>query len=163
MANVDPFMGVNWTALKRIALPSERSANYLQAGDVIFIARGARNFAVALEHVEGPAVCSSQFFVIRVMDSDVLLPVFLAWQINQRPTQGYFKREALGSDVLNIRREVIDALSITLPPLRQQHAIAKLAAAATQERIALTKLIDSRNKQMEAIAFGLHREGKHSS
>ena len=81
---------------------------------------------------------------------------FLAWQLNQKPCQDYLKREATGSYILNIRREVMDRLPIALPPMREQRAIAGLAEAARHERLALNKLIENRTHLLEAIAVGLH-------
>lgn len=157
MANVNADVGVDWAAVKHVALPSTRSVAFLEPGNVIFTTRGTRNFAVALERVPRPAVCSPQFFVIHVRDPGAITPAFLAWQINQRPAQEYLQREATGSYILNIRREVIENLSIAIPPLAQQHAITKLADAANGERAALARLIINRNQQLEAIALGLHR------
>jgi restriction endonuclease S subunit len=91
----------------------------------------------------------------------MLVPGILAWQINQRPAQEYFQREATGSYILNIRREVIENLSLAIPPLEQQRAIIALADAARAERGALTRLIDNRNQQLEAIALGLTTPERH--
>ena len=163
MRNVDSATGVNWDDVQRIALPSKRAPAFLAAGDIIFTTRGTRNFALALDAVEGKAVCSPHFFVIRAFDANLILPAFLAWQINQRPAQEYFQREATGSHILNIRREVIEKLPIALPPLATQCAIIALTKAASDERIALTQLIDNRNQQLEAIALGLHHPAKNTS
>ena len=157
MGNVDPDTGVNWASAKRVALPSKRSANFLAPGDVIFTTRGTRNFALALGQVPGSVVCSPHFFIMRVHDTSRMNPEFLAWQLNQRPAQEYFQREATGSYILNLRREVIENLSVGLPPLERQHAIMALADAVRAERATLTKLIENRNHQMEAIALNLHR------
>ena len=135
---------------------SKRSSNFLAPDDVIFTTRGTRNFALALGQIPGLAVCSPHFFVMRVIDPCRIIPAFLAWQINQRPAQEYFQREATGSYILNIRREVIENLPLALPPLTTQRAIVALADAARAERAALAKLIENRNHQIEAIALGLH-------
>jgi hypothetical protein len=163
MRNVDADGGVKWREVERIALPSKRPPAFLAVGDIIFTTRGTRNFALALDTVEGRAVCSPHFFVIRVLDANRIAPPFLAWQINQRTAQEYFQREATGSHILNIRREVIENLPLAIPPLATQRAIVALADAARAERAALTKLIENRNQQIEAIALGLHRlEGPHA-
>lgn len=156
MRNVDAESGVNWAEVQRIALPSKRPPTFLEAGDIIFTTRGTRNFALALDDIEGPAVCSPHFFVIRVLDAKLIEPAFLAWQINQRPAQQYFQREATGSHILNIRREVIEKLPLVIPPLTTQRTLVAFAKTASDERAALTKLIDNRNQQLEAIALGLH-------
>ena len=157
MRNVDADSGVNWREVQRIALPSKRPPAFLAVGDIIFTTRGTRNFALALDTVEGAAVCSPHFFVIRVLDIHRIAPAFLAWQINQRTAQEYFQREATGSHILNIRREVIENLSLAIPPLVTQLAIVALADAARAERAALTRMIENRNNQIEAIALDLHR------
>jgi len=157
MGNVHPDAGVDWASTRRVALPSKRAATLLSRGDVIFTTRGARNFAFALDDVPGAAVCSPHFFVLQVTNPDRITPAFLAWQINQRPAQEYFQREATGSYILNIRRDVLENLPLVVPPLRQQHAITAFADAAKAEYAALNNLIANRNQQMEAIALDLHR------
>lgn len=157
MRNVDAASGINWSDVQRIALPSKRPPAFLVTGDIIFTTRGTRNFALALDTVEGQAVCSPHFFVIRVSDANRITPAFLAWQINQRAAQEYFQREATGSHILNIRREVVEKLPVAIPPLATQLAIIELVDTADAERAALTKLIENRNQQIEAIALGLHR------
>lgn len=156
MRNVDQSTGVNWDEVQRIELPSKRAPAFLEAGDIIFTTRGMRNFALALNEVEGKAVCSPHFFVIRVGNTNLITPPFLAWQINQRPAQEYFQREATGSHILNIRREVIENLPVAIPSLAMQRAIVEFAKAANDERTALARLIENRNHQLEAIAIGLH-------
>ena len=161
MGNVHPETSVDWAGAQRIALPSKRSSNFLVPDDVIFTTRGTRNFALALGQIPGLAVCSPHFFVMRVIDPCRITPAFLAWQINQRPAQEYFQREATGSYILNIRREVIENLPLALPPLEQQRVIVALADTARAERAALAKLIENRNHQIEAVALGLHRSAKN--
>lgn len=161
MRNVDADSGVNWSEVQRIALPSKRPPAFLAVGDIIFTTRGTRNFALALDTVEGQAVCSPHFFVIRVLDANRIAPAFLAWQINQRAAQEYFQREATGSHILNIRREVIENLPVAIPPVATQHIIVALADAARSERASLTKLIENRNQQLEAIALGLATPERH--
>lgn len=157
MRNVDTASGINWNDVQRIELPSKRPPAFLAPGDIIFTTRGTRNFALALDTVECQAVCSPHFFVIRISDANRITPAFLAWQINQRAAQEYFQREATGSHILNIRREVVEKLPVAIPPLATQLAIIELVDTAYAERAALTKLIENRNQQIEAIALGLHR------
>jgi hypothetical protein len=156
MSNVDPDAGVDWAGVKHVTLPSQRSASFLAPGDVIFTTRGSRNLAQALTDIPGPAVCSPHFFVFRVHNPSQIAPEFLAWQMNQRPAQEYFQREATGSYILNLRREVIERLSLAIPSRAHQQAIIELAAAAAEERLVLRNLIHNRNLQMDAIALELH-------
>lgn len=161
MRNVDVENGISWSDVQRVELPSKRPPALLVPGDILFTTRGARNFALALDVVEGEAVCSPHFFVIRVCNPEQIEPRFLAWQINQRTAQEYLQREATGSHILNIRREVIESLQIAVPPLATQRTIVALADAARAERAALFRLMDTRSQQLEAIALGLAIPERH--
>jgi len=157
MANVDPVKGVDSAKTIRVELPAERKPTFLASGDIVIAARGTKNYAVRIASLEGQVVCTSQFFLIRLLDPGKVDARFLAWQLNQRPSQDYLRREATGTYILNIRREVMDRLPIALPPFDQQLAIAGLAETARSERLALNKLIENRTHLLEAIAVGLHR------
>lgn len=143
--------GVDWPALSRVTLPSKRKPDYLAEGDIIFTTRGRRNFALALSELPGPAVCSPHFFVLRVNDPSVLLPAFLAWQINQKPAQEYLQQAATGSHILNITRAAIESLPVAIPPREVQCEVLALADAARRERELINALIDNRQRQIDAV------------
>jgi hypothetical protein len=157
MRNVDPEGGVDWASVSRVELPPARRTEFLHAGDVIFSTRGTRTYAVALGEPPFPAVCSPHFFVLRVRGA-MVEPRFLAWQINQAPAQEYLQREATGSHILNIRREVIERLALAIPPLARQAAIVAFAEEATHEKRLLAALIENRQQQMNALAAGLRHD-----
>jgi hypothetical protein len=159
MRNVDPETGVDWANVSKVELPPARRIEFLNPGDVIFSTRGARTYAVALGAAPFPAVCSPHFFVLRVRGATVE-PRFLAWQINQAPAQEYLQREATGSHILNIRREVIERLEIVIPSLARQAAIVAFAEAAMHEKRLLSALIENRQQQMNALAAGLRARNK---
>lgn len=154
MRNVDPVAGVDWASVSRVELPPARRVELLGAGDVIFSTRGVRTYAVALDPPPFQTVCSPHFFVIRPRDG-LLHPRFLAWQINQLPAQEYLQREATGSHILNIRREVIERLEIVIPSRARQEAIVAFAEQAAREKHLLAGLIENRQQQMNALAAGL--------
>jgi len=157
MRNVDPEAGVEWSGVARVELPPARRVELLGAGDVIFSTRGLRTYAVALDPPPFQTVCSPHFFVIRP-HGGLLHPRFLAWQINQLPAQEYLQREATGSHILNIRREVIERLEIVIPPRERQDAIVAFAETAAREKRLLASLIENRQQQMNALAAGLRAQ-----
>ena len=159
MRNVDPEVGVDWPSVSRVELPPARRIEFLNPGDVIFSTRGVRTYAVALDATPFPAVCSPHFFVLRIRESSVQ-PRFLAWQINQGPAQEYLQREATGSHIPNIRREVIERLEIVVPPLARQTAIVAFAEAVSREKRLLSALIENRQQQINALAAGLRTSNK---
>ena len=154
MRNVEPETGVDWTGVRRVELPPARRIEFLAPGDLIFSTRGARTYAVAVGEPPFPAVCSPHFFVLKIRDA-ALNSRFLAWQINQGPAQDYLQREATGSHILNIRREVIERLEIVIPSLARQAAIVAFAEGVAREKRLLFALIATRQQQMNALADAL--------
>jgi len=155
MRDITPDGVADWHAMTQTDIGSARSEQLLQAGDIVFVARGVRNYAVCLGEVPFAAVCSQYFFLIR-LNSSKLLPEFLAWQINRTPAQRYLASNAEGSDQLSIRRGVLEGMPIAVPPLAQQHAIIALAHNAIAEKHRLEALINNRQQQQDAIARQLH-------
>jgi hypothetical protein len=155
MRDVSPSRGVDWAGVVRTTLEGRKEPDWLQPGDILFVARGTRNFAVCLDDVPAAAVCSQYFFLVRVRDTHALLPKFLAWQINQLPAQRYLGKNAEGTDQLSIRRGVLEALPIAVPPMEQQHRLMALANAARHERDLLENLILNREQQLQALVLKL--------
>ncbi len=146
---------INWTGIPSVELPSKRVPEWLSDNDVIFSARGTKTLAYPVTGTPGRAVCAPQFYVISIKDPEKLLPAFLAWQINQRSAQDYLARSATGSYIQNIRRGVLEALPVAVPSLRVQRVIVDFWQAARRERTTLNQLIETRNRQLDALAVGL--------
>lgn len=151
---------IAWEGMIRTAVDTSKPVQWLEGGDVIFVARGARNYAVCLREVPKPTVCSPNFFLLRVKSS-MLLPEFLAWQINHAPAQRYLASNAEGSDQLSIRRAVLEALPLALPSIHQQQLIVSLAEAAVHEERRLLALIRNRQQQLDALALALFSDNNH--
>lgn len=154
MRDVSPDGTVAWSELVRTAIVSMRQPDWIQNGDVLFAARGAHNYALALSDVPDRSLCSQHFFVLRCKRADVL-PAYLAWHINRAPTQRYLASNAEGSAQLGIRRAVLESIPIAVPPLAHQAAIVELSAAAVQEKQRYEALILNREKQLDAMADAL--------
>jgi len=141
-----------WPNLLRKELPNSRAPDFLRGGDVLITTRGRRNDALALPVPPGEAVAATNLFIIRILEDTPLLPAFLAWQINQKPAQDFLMAAATGSHILNLTRPALEALPIALPNLEQQQRLVDLANSIAQEQTLLTRLIENRQQQMDALA-----------
>lgn len=150
MRDVDEQNGVAWQTLARTSPNGRKEPDWLRAGDVLFLSRGAHNFAVFLDQVPEKTICSQYFFVIRVNDARIL-PAFMAWQINQGPAQTYLRKNAEGSDQLSIRRAILEGLPLVLPSLAQQRQLLRLTQTALQERRHMENMIRNREQQIAGI------------
>ncbi|MBI3230835.1 MAG: restriction endonuclease subunit S [Burkholderiales bacterium] len=150
MRDVSVSNGVAWANVARTNPSGRKKPDWLRPGDILFLARGARNFAVHLDQVPGPAVCSQYFFLIRLTDSRVL-PAFLAWQINQATAQQYLRRNAEGSDQLSIRRGILEALPLTVPSVARQEQILSFVQAVKREQALVEELRQNRDNEVQAL------------
>ena len=152
--NTDPERGVDWSALIKTVLPGRKKPEWLQAGDVLFTARGNRNVAVHIDQVSGRAVCAPHFYLLRT-SGDAILPAYLAWYINESPAQRYFAQSAEGTLITSIRRGVLEELPVPVPSMERQQMIANLVAAARHEKQLTEQLIRNRDQQLKLVALGL--------
>jgi restriction endonuclease S subunit len=154
MRDLNSDGSITWTSLVRTSVDGRREPDWLIPGDVVFVARGLRNYAVCLSEVLLPTVCSQYFFLLRCKSAQIS-PEFLAWQINRAPCQRYLAKNAEGSDQLSIRRSVLENLPIVVPPRNAQEQIVALHQEALSERRVFERLIHNREQQLDALAFDL--------
>ncbi|MBC7604609.1 MAG: restriction endonuclease subunit S [Ramlibacter sp.] len=152
MKDIRPAASVDWPQVMRTELPSARSADWLAAGDLLFVGRGAQFYAGCVDEPPGRAVCSPHIFHLRVQPEAKVLPRFLAWLINQPPCQKQLHLAAEGSNQLSIRRGGLEQLKLRIPSFADQHRIVALADLAQREQECLLQLIQNRGAQLEALA-----------
>ena len=158
MKDVDPDAGVRWSTLVATDLPGKRQPDWLKPGDLLFVARGSHNFALYLEELPSPTVLSPHFFHLTVKENTGVLPRFLAWQINQEPAQQYLRKSAEGTQILNIRRKVLEDMPIVLPSLHKQETISQLDRMWQREKQVLQALSDNLTHIMDGLAQQVLRE-----
>ena len=147
--------GVDWAKVVLTQAERVKESRYITRGDILLVARGNRNTATLVNDTPSPAVCSPHFFLIRTHPNSDIQPEFLSWYLNQRPAQRYFERSAQGSDVRSVRREVLAAMEIPTPPLKEQACIAALTGTLYQHQSKLQALIENDQRIMDGIAQSL--------
>lgn len=105
----------------------------LQEGDVLFAAKGTKNFATVFENHNEPTVASTSFFVIRISDNKVL-PQYLAWFLNNHSTQTLLKGQAIGTSILSISKQILENLEISVPDIEIQQAILQIIKLRNKEK-----------------------------
>ena len=148
--------GIDWSGCIKTELKGKRSPGWLQENDILFIARGSRNHAALVDdHAKQKPIVAAPHFYVLQCNTQSILPEYLAWFINQAPSQRYFQREAEGSVTKSIRRSILEALPIAIPSLDKQQSIVKLAQTVSKERQLMQQLIDSGEKLMSAVVNDL--------
>jgi restriction endonuclease S subunit len=120
----------------------------LKDGDVLFAAKGTKNFATVFENHNEPSVASTSFFVIRPTDNKVL-PQFLAWFLNNHTTQTLLKGQAIGTSIPSISKQVLENLEIAVPSVETQKAVLQITKLRNKEKSLKQKIEMLREKQIQ--------------
>ena len=124
----------------------------LRNGDVLFAAKGNKNFAAVYENHNKPAVASTSFFVLRLTDRKVL-PEYLAWFLNNHSTQAILKGQAIGTSIPSISKQVLEDLEITIPNIERQKAIIQITKLRTREKVLKQEMETLREKLIQQQIF----------
>jgi restriction endonuclease S subunit len=131
-------------------LPSKdiSEKHLLKDGDVLFAAKGTKNFAAVYQGNNPVAVASTSFFVIRLTDA-CLLPEYLAWFLNHPQSQSLLKGKARGTSIPSITKSVLEDLEIVVPSLEKQRIIVNLSKLALKETEIRMKVLERRKQLIE--------------
>ena len=151
MKDVSVENGICWDSVIETELGGKKRPDWLLNGDVLFAARGSRNYAVLIDQVTGKVVSSPHFYILRVNEK-TLLPEFLVWQLNQKLLQNYFDRAAEGSVTKSVRRSILESAAITIPPLDKQKQILGLYKTLLKEKKLCAELSRNADKLMNSVA-----------
>lgn len=112
-------------ALQRIVLDTAGSENFLAVGDVLLKAKTNHPVSALVKEQLLNTIATAHYFIISVKKADVL-PGYLAWYLNQRPAQIYFDRNAGGTRIQVINKQLLSELEVVVPDLKTQEKIAKI-------------------------------------
>ena len=143
---------VDTTALIRFTPDSLSSLQPLQLGEVVFLARGAKNFAHAPADLPVPTIAAGYFFVLRPRAQ--VLPGYLAWCLNQPATLRALTRAATsGAHMPVVRRADIENVEIPVPPLSVQRTIVELDNLMREEQSLLDELARRKHALISAVCM----------
>ncbi|HMO51221.1 MAG TPA: restriction endonuclease subunit S [Kiritimatiellia bacterium] len=138
--------------------PEGSNPRMLQAGDVLFLAKGRKPFGYALNKVEKPMIAAGYFFIVR--PSDRVVPEYLAWFLSLENTRRHLLKEAGGGTHMPVvRRDVLESIEIPLPSLEVQRAVVELAELMEEEADLLEKMKRLRAQLVGGMLRQLIEEG----
>jgi hypothetical protein len=152
LVQIRDLRGCLWIAadqLPRIRRPKGKAAAPVRPGDVLLPARGEHYLAAILQGTE-PAITTHQIYVLAPKSARLCMD-FLAWYLNQRTAQHYFKTHRSGSNIPMLNIASLGALPVPLPPIDIQDKIVRLYRIWTEEKAITERLISNREIQLTAI------------
>ncbi len=126
---------------------------FLKPGDILFMARGARNFSVILGELPDSVLAAACFFVVRV-SNHAILSEYLCWYLNQTPVNEYLKRfSGRGVHMPVVRRAVLESIDIPLLPIKTQKQVSEINKLLQKEQDLYKKLAEKRRNLMTEICL----------
>jgi restriction endonuclease S subunit len=124
----------------------------IHPGDVLFLSRGHKQFALAIEEEMPDTIASGYFYILRLV-TDHLRPAFLAWYINQAPFQAQLAQLSQGSHMPFVSKNEFQDLPVPIPALELQDTIVALFELAEQEHSILTELAEKRSALIQSLTL----------
>jgi restriction endonuclease S subunit len=151
MKDVDPENGLQKDRLYHINLTGRKKPDYLRQGDILFVGRGYRIFAVLVDEDLKQTVASPHFFILRIKSERLVRPDYLAWYINHTRAQRYFSKNVAGTALPHINRQTLEDLPVILPPLQVQERIVNAHRCRLKEKALLETLIEKKKLFLDEL------------
>lgn len=132
--------------------------NFLEPGDIVIPARGEHYHAVNFTLSE-PTLASSQLLTLRVT-SDIVLPVYLCWALNQPESQHTLRNESRGTNIALLTRQSLSMVKVPVPPLATQQKIIGLQQLWEQEQQLTQQLLNNRESMLKGMFQQLLRQAE---
>ena len=124
----------------------------LNNNDILFSAKGNRNFAFLYKEQYGESTASSTFFIIRITINSIL-PEYLSWYLNQKPVQDYIKSQSVGTYTPSINKVQLSELEIPVPSIELQKKIIKIDSFRRKEKELLNTISNKKDFLIENILY----------
>lgn len=111
----------------------------LKPGDILFSAKGLKNFAAVYESRNLPAIASTSFLIISIWEKTVD-PEYVALIINSRPSQEYLKGVAKGTSIPSISKKQLEEFEIVMMPRGIQQKLVALSKLKKEENDLVSKI-----------------------
>ena len=149
----DEFQNLQTADLYKVNLKSDAERYTVNKGDILFLARGQRNYAFPIKDVPVNTIAASYFFILRLINKDIL-PEYFAWYIKQAPAQEYLHNIARrGTHMPIVPKSSFENMTIDVPPLEVQAKIVKLDSLLEKERYLQNKIREKRSLLINAVCL----------
>lgn len=144
---------LNTSGLFRITPERDVDRYFVNKGDMLFLSRGQRNFAFAVESDLERTIAAGYFFILR-RKTDSILPEYLAWAINQAPAQRYLRHMAKrGSHMPIIGKSDFGRMPVEIPDFKTQEIVLKLSDLQKKESLLLERIQEKRSRLLQDVCL----------
>jgi len=150
-------------ALSWVQIDKPADSYLLKKGDILFLSRGHKNWAVSMVDDLRDTITVSHFFVLRIKEQNVI-PEYLAWYINQAPAQEYLHSNARhGTHMPLIPLSAFKGLTVEVPDMETQRKIVELSKLLDEEKQLLNELQEKRSLLIKTVCLEASRSKKEKT
>lgn len=125
----------------------------LRQDDVLFLARGHRNFAFTPVVEREDILPAYYFFILRIRRPG-LLPAYLAWYLNQAPAQQFLHSQAKrGSHMPIVPKSALEEMPVEIPPVGVQEIVVELERLNKQEQAIMRRIMEMRDRLIQVASL----------
>lgn len=118
----------------RVLFEPKFEKHILKDGDILLASKGVNIYSVVYRQKELPAIASSSFFVINVINPEVVLPEFISWFLNTQEVIDSLKAKSKGTAIQSINKPVVEDIILKIPSIKQQKLIIEISNLLKQEK-----------------------------
>lgn len=148
--DVDAEKGLNLNAVDRIKVEGDLERYMVCQGDVLFLAREPRQFAVVIDQELQQTIVTSYFYILRIQ-IDYVTPWYLAWFLNEPKFQERWKREMRATQSQVVLKSTFSNIDIEVPSRKTQTKIVELDRLRRREAHLLQSIQQKRRQLVQAI------------
>jgi hypothetical protein len=152
--DVDESLHFDRERLVRVNLEADPERYLVRQGDVVFLSRGVRPWALPIVEPISDTVVPSSFYILRA-DPQRVRPEYLAWFLNHPKIQATLGDIAKGSNIPFISMREFGDFPVQIPTLKIQEKIVSLARLNDREQQLLMELGILRGRLVDAVCFDL--------
>ena len=136
-----------------LPLNNQTEKHLLKDGDIIFAAKGSKNFAAKFERKNGNCVASSTFLVIRFLEKfkSLVLSEYLVWYINHPKNLEWLKAKARGSSMVSISKTDLQDMEIYIPDIEKQKQILVINSLQKRKLDLIKKIQTLKDRQIQHL------------
>jgi restriction endonuclease S subunit len=151
MSDVDKYRGIMRENMTTISdFNPRRDRYYLETGDVIMISKGYNLNAFTIPGWLENAVAVNSFLVLKPDNPKVIAP-YLAWFLNSKRVQHFFKSISAGTNIPNLSIKALESVEISLPSREYQQDVATIDTYKNTEIILHQMLAEKKEQMVDAM------------
>lgn len=122
----------------------------LKQGDLLFVCKGSKNQCIEVPNMKYNCVASTSFLVLRIIDTEDVLPAYVSWFLNLASTQQKLMQQAIGTSIKSIPKNVLAEIEIPIPSIEKQKKCLDLAKLYKKEQTIYQLIIEKRGQLIES-------------